>query len=167
MPTYIVITNDLEWPWTLLQLFEDFFQPTPRKISTYYGTYYLDCVYRQIRTRRMAVISTFITTGHTGGGRVRWTSISCRWRTRSSRSLCCCGYSVQLLCNKSTTHWTRMWANAQRDGRPAKHRWRPLFNAPKFGWRPLQECRAVALARRETRWNLLGCPKLPNRSHPL
>ena len=26
-----------------------------------------------------------------------------------------------------------MWANAQRDGRPAKHRWRPLFNATKFG----------------------------------
>ena len=28
---------------------------------------------------------------------------------------------------------TRMWANAQRDGRPAKHRWRPPFNAAKFG----------------------------------
>jgi len=28
---------------------------------------------------------------------------------------------------------TRTWANAQRDGRPAKHRWRPLFNAAKFG----------------------------------
>jgi len=28
---------------------------------------------------------------------------------------------------------TRMWANAQRDGRPAKHKWRPLFNAAKFG----------------------------------
>ena len=27
---------------------------------------------------------------------------------------------------------TRMWANAQRDGRPAEHR-RPLFNAVKFG----------------------------------
>ena len=27
---------------------------------------------------------------------------------------------------------TRMWANAQRDGRPAKYRWRPLFNAAKF-----------------------------------
>jgi len=27
----------------------------------------------------------------------------------------------------------RMWANAQRDGRPAEHRWRPLFNAAKFG----------------------------------
>jgi len=28
---------------------------------------------------------------------------------------------------------TRMWANAQRDGRPTKYRWRPLFNAAKFG----------------------------------
>ena len=28
---------------------------------------------------------------------------------------------------------TRMWANAQPDGRPAEHRWRPVFNAAKFG----------------------------------
>jgi len=28
---------------------------------------------------------------------------------------------------------TRMWADAQRDGRPAEYRWRPLFNAAKFG----------------------------------
>ena len=28
---------------------------------------------------------------------------------------------------------TRMWANAQPDGRPAEHRWRLLFNAAKFG----------------------------------
>jgi len=26
-----------------------------------------------------------------------------------------------------------MWANAQRDARPAEYRWRPLFNAAKFG----------------------------------
>jgi len=26
-----------------------------------------------------------------------------------------------------------MWASAQRDGRPAERRWRPLFNAAKFG----------------------------------
>jgi len=32
---------------------------------------------------------------------------------------------------------TRMWANAQRDGRPAKYRWRPVLNAAKFGSRPL------------------------------
>jgi len=28
---------------------------------------------------------------------------------------------------------TRMFANAQRDGHLAEHRWRPLFNAAKFG----------------------------------
>jgi len=44
-----------------------------------------------------------------------------------------------------------MWANAQRDGRPAKYRWRPLFSATKFGCRPLLECHAVKLPRRETR----------------
>jgi len=49
---------------------------------------------------------------------------------------------------------TRMWANAQRDGRPAEYRWRPLFNAAKFSWRPLLECCAVTLPRRETCWNL-------------
>ena len=44
-----------------------------------------------------------------------------------------------------------MWANAQRDGRPSEHRWRPLFNAAKFGRRPVLECHAVTLPRRETR----------------
>jgi len=38
---------------------------------------------------------------------------------------------------------TRMWANAQRDGRPAEYRWRPVLNAAKFGSRPLLECLAV------------------------
>ena len=60
-----------------------------------------------------------------------------------------------------------MWANAQRDGHPAKYRWLPLFNAAKFGWRPRLECHAVTLPRRKSRWNLQGCPKLANRSQPL
>jgi len=34
---------------------------------------------------------------------------------------------------KHKINTTRMWANAQPDGRPAEHRGRPLFNAPKFG----------------------------------
>ena len=34
---------------------------------------------------------------------------------------------------KKTTKQLEMWANAQPDGRPAKYRWRPLFNAAKFG----------------------------------
>jgi len=60
-----------------------------------------------------------------------------------------------------------MWANAQRDGSPAKYRWRPLFNTAKFGWRPLVECHAVTLPRCETHWNLQGCLKLANRSQPV
>jgi len=53
-----------------------------------------------------------------------------------------------------------MWANDQRDGRPAEFRWRPLFNAVKFGWRLLLECRAVMLPRCESR-NLQGAPYSP------
>jgi len=37
--------------------------------------------------------------------------------------------------NKTSTNELvklEMWANAQPDGRPAKYRWRPLFNAAKF-----------------------------------
>jgi len=60
-----------------------------------------------------------------------------------------------------------MWANAQRDGHPAEHRWRPLFSAAKFGWRPLLDCGAVTLPRCDTRWNMMGCPKPTNRSQPL
>ena len=60
-----------------------------------------------------------------------------------------------------------MWTNAQRDGRPAEYRWRPLFNAAKFGWRPTLECHAVTLPRRETSWNLQGSLKLTKQSQPL
>jgi len=45
----------------------------------------------------------------------------------------------------ATLSQTRMWANAQRDGHPAKYRWRPLLNAAKFAWRTLLECCAVTL----------------------
>ena len=37
-----------------------------------------------------------------------------------------------MYCSKihsSEKNQTRMWANAQRDGRPAEYSWRPLFNA--------------------------------------
>jgi len=58
-----------------------------------------------------------------------------------------------------------MWANAQRDGRPVEHRWRPMFNAA--GWlTTTTRCRAIMLPRRATRWNLQGCLKLPDRSQP-
>jgi len=37
----------------------------------------------------------------------------------------------------------------------------------RFGWPPVTDVAAVTKARRETRCNLLGCPKLPNRFQPL
>ena len=62
--------------------------------------------------------------------------------------------AVMLSCSIApNTRITRMWANAQPDGRPAKHRWRPLFNTAKFGWRSPLDCRAVTLRRRESCWN--------------
>ena len=42
-----------------------------------------------------------------------------------------------------------MWANAQRDGRPAEYRWRPLFNAAVW-LTPTTRCRAVTLPRPES-----------------
>ena len=88
--------------------------------------------------------------------------------TLQQRVLESCGFhqNVQNLLGNTETK-LEMWANAQSDGRPAEYRWSSLFNATKFGWRPLLECRAVTLPRRETRWNLQECPKLANRSQPL
>ena len=80
-------------------------------------------------------------------------SVSVKLRT-SSNELFANNELTTLVLVYTKTEKTRMWANAQRDGRPAKYRWRPLFNAAKFGWRPLLECRAVTLRRRESRWNL-------------
>jgi len=41
--------------------------------------------------------------------------------------------SILIIAVLGNTLKTRMWANAQPDGRPDEHRWRPLFNAAKFG----------------------------------
>ena len=44
---------------------------------------------------------------------------------------------ITILCHRpseqSDEGKLEMWANAQRDGRPAEYRWRSLFNAAKFG----------------------------------
>jgi len=41
------------------------------------------------------------------------------------------GYILIKMISSSKLTKTKMWANAQRDGRPAEYRWRPLFNAAK------------------------------------
>jgi len=83
-----------------------------------------------------------------------------------------CGSMVDIQSATAQIRWgikkeERNRTKLECDGHPAEYRWRPLFNATKFAWRPLLECRAVTLQRRETRWNLQGCPKLWNRSQPL
>ena len=58
---------------------------------------------------------------------------------------------------------TRMWANAQRNGRPAEYRWRPLFNAAKFGWCPLRlPCSNAAKTR-----NPLKFAGVPQTGQPI
>ena len=60
----------------------------------------------------------------------------------------------------------RMWANAQRDGRPAKYRWRRLFNAAVW----LTPTIRVPCSNAAKTWKPLkfaGVPKLANRSQPL
>ena len=53
-----------------------------------------------------------------------------------------------------------MLANAQRDGRPDEYRWRRLFNAAKFGWRPLVSCSNAAKTR-QSPLKLAGVPQTP------
>ena len=52
-----------------------------------------------------------------------------------------------------------MWANAQRVGRSAEYRWRPPFNAAKFGRRPLLEYRASNAAKTRNRLKFVWVPQ--------
>jgi len=65
-----------------------------------------------------------------------------------------------------------MWQNSVRGKSPGKC----IYTVPvqetvkhraKFGWPALSDVVAVTKPRCETRWNLLGCPKLANRPQPL
>jgi len=49
------------------------------------------------------------------------------------RCVVCENVSQDCLLSLADYRKLEMWANAQRDGRPAEYRWRPLFNAAKFG----------------------------------
>jgi len=42
-------------------------------------------------------------------------------------------YKMKFNRKRQSKNKLEMWANAQRDGRPAEHRRHPLFNAAKFG----------------------------------
>jgi len=59
-----------------------------------------------------------------------------------------------------------MWANAQRHGRPAEYRWRPLFNAAV--WRtPTTRVPCSNAAQTRNPLKLPGVPETKKRSQPL
>jgi len=51
-----------------------------------------------------------------------------------------------------------MWANAQRDGRPTEHRWRPLFNAAVW-LTPTTRVPCSNAAKRRNQLKLAGVPQ--------
>ena len=72
--------------------------------------------------------------------------------------------------------WTQSesctWQNSLGDKSPQKCIYSLLAHEmakyrAKFGSSPLTDVDTVTKPRCETRWNLLGCPKLPNRSQQL
>ena len=58
---------------------------------------------------------------------------------------------------------TRMWANAQRDGRPAEYRWRPLFNAEVW----LTETTRVLCSNAAKTRNPLKLPGVPQTNETI
>jgi len=89
------------------------------------------------------------------------TSVTDRQTDHTTRSVTILATSTYVVLQCGLIIATRMWVNAQGDGRPAEYRWRPLFNAAKFGSRPLLECHAVMLLSRETVEICRGAPNSP------
>jgi len=60
-----------------------------------------------------------------------------------------------------------MWVNAQREYMAAlPNIGGALCSTPQFGWRPLLECHAVMLPRRETHWNYRVHTAVPTTAVP-
>ena len=60
-----------------------------------------------------------------------------------------------------------MWDNAQSDGRPAEHRWHPLFNAAVW-LTPTTKVPCSNAAKTRNPLKLAGVPQtIPDRSQPL
>jgi len=54
-----------------------------------------------------------------------------------------------------------MWVNAQRDGRPAEYRWRPLFNAANKVWlTPTAGVRCSNAAKKRNLLKFVGVPQI-------
>jgi len=54
---------------------------------------------------------------------------------------------------------TRMWVNAQLDGRPTEYRWQPLFSAAYFGLTPTTRVPCNNAAKTRKLLKLAGVPQ--------
>ena len=79
-------------------------------------------------------------------------------RCTSANSLTCQSHVKHSILHHTNTQ-TRMWAYAQRDGRPGECMWCPVLNA-------VDQIAKITTPRYETRWNLIECAKFTNRSQP-
>ena len=88
--------------------------------SSFFYEYNADCYGESFTERRLSV--SLPETRHSTVDK------SCRYRSVRAKEL-----TAAIKVDVRNFVPTSMWANAQRDGRPAEYRWRPLFNAAKFG----------------------------------
>jgi len=63
--------------------------------------------------------------------------MNCHWVAKNMENPEYSGISLNMenseLCATSGKNYNKLEMWAQHDGRPAEHRWRPLFNATKCG----------------------------------
>ena len=91
------------------------------------------------------------------------------WLTTTARVLCSNTANIGE-CKTSMQSKFCTWQNSVMGQEPPKYSV-PEHETAKhramFGWPLMSDDGAVTKLRRETHWNLLGCPKLVNRSQPL
>ena len=96
-----------------------------------------------------------------------WTRAMCTEHTCSRAVLVKKHCMTMLFANTAHGHRCQleMWANAQRDGRPAEYRWRPLFNATVW-LTPTSRVPCSNAAKTRNPLKFAGVPKLKKRSQP-
>jgi len=109
--------------------------PFPLKIAPSHGGYGHPCHTRSLGPNWVTILNGISIGSAIFQGSWSWQT---NWQTDHATPSVAVGHTLLVLqggltIDKIIPTTTRMWANAQRDGRPAQYRWRPLFNAAKFG----------------------------------
>jgi len=139
--TYLLLTHTSLWQIRRTLIYRPLYPGQPeqagiRKVKTIPD-------FNDTRDDEVAVVSAGPYANHLHLAPVRWPRQHLITQFLQTGSSCWCptnnvkAMKASVMNNNKKEYRKRMWANAQRDGRPAEHWWCPLFNATKFGWRPL------------------------------